>query len=648
MRRVVLGTAGHIDHGKTALVRALTGIDTDRLPEEKRRGITIDLGFARMELAGGIEAGIVDVPGHEAFIRNMLAGATGLDLMLLVVAADEGVMPQTREHLAIMELLGVRRGVVAVTKADLADAEWLELVCEDVRELLAATPLADLEIVPVSARAGTGLDALRAALAAAAAGSSERPADDVFRLPVDRVFTVKGTGTVVTGTVWSGSLRRDAHVRIEPSGLAARVRGLQHHGTATDEIRAGERAAIALAGVDRGALSRGDAVLAPGWEPSSLLTVELGVLRDAPAALRHRQRVRLHLGTAEVLGRLVLWDGDVAPGATALAQVRLEKPLVCRGGDRFVLRSYSPVRTVAGGAVLEPAPPRRKRLSAPARAALLDLRRAEAALPALLELAGSAGVPVAELPVVLGVARHDVAARADCAGAFVAGPRLVAPRYAAACRDAILREVAAFHREHPLEEGIEREALRRAASPSPDLFAAVAQELIACGTLRSAGSAVALSDFTPAAGAATAPVLEQLMAVLRDAGLEPPDVEELPPDLASRTDLPVLLRFLEGRGDAVRLTPSRWAAADAISSAVEVVRSHMGSEQGFGVGDFRDILGLSRKHLIPLLEYFDRAGVTVRTGDTRRVAERRDAAGDDRATPSPASPPARESPVREA
>jgi selenocysteine-specific elongation factor len=619
-RRLVLGTAGHIDHGKTALVRALTGVDTDRLPEEKRRGITIDLGFARLELPGGVELGIVDVPGHEAFVRNMLAGATGIDLMLLVVAADEGVMPQTREHLAIIELLGIRRGVVALTKADLADDEWTELVHDDVRQLLAPTPLAEVPIVPVSARTGAGLDLLRERLADAAEQGVSRSADDLFRMPIDRVFTIRGTGTVVTGTVWSGALRRDAQLRIEPAGFMARVRGLQHHGAECDEIRAGERAAVALAGIDRHTLTRGDCLVSSGWTPSRILTVELAALRDAAAPLVGRQRVRVHLGTGEVLARVALPDGELLPGDTGLAQLRLEQPLLCRAGDRFVIRSYSPVHTIAGGVVLEPCAPKRKRLTEPLRAALLALREPDRRLTALLELAGRHGVRRVDVPVLSGLPPGRAAALAagDPAVAIVED-RLVAAPHLMHCRDALLQRLDEFHGASPLETGIDREVLRRhvAADGGTPLFDVVFQNLLSSGVISTSGSTVARAGFQPAPTAAEQALLDRICNALDACGLEPPELHELPAELAGRTDLPVMLRLLEREGRIVRLAPARWASAAAVSAAVSALRTQIVAGQSVGMSDLKDILGLTRKHLIPLLEHLDRTGVTTRVGETR-------------------------------
>ncbi len=346
-RRFVIGTAGHIDHGKTALVKALTGVDTDRWEEEKRRGITIDLGFAPLPLGDGLQASVVDVPGHEGFVRNMLAGATGIDVALLVIAADEGIMPQTEEHLAIVELLGVRRGIPVITKRDLVDGEWLELVHSEVSTRLARSRIGWERAVAVSALRGEGLDELRAALRRIAADLIERPADDLFRLPIDRVFAVAGAGTVVTGSTWSGTVAVGDAVRLLPLGREARVRSIEVHGEAAAQAVPGRRTALALVGVDKAELARGDvAVTGPAWGVTALLDVAVELLPGARKPLASRTRVRVHLGTAEVLARAVQTRA-ISPGTRGNARLLLEAPLVARGGDRFVLRSFSPVTTAA-------------------------------------------------------------------------------------------------------------------------------------------------------------------------------------------------------------------------------------------------------------------------------------------------------------
>jgi selenocysteine-specific elongation factor len=365
-RLAVIGTAGHIDHGKTALVRRLTGVDTDRLPEEKRRGISIDLGFAPLVTPGGIHAGIVDVPGHERFVKNMLAGVGGIDLVLLVIAADEGVMPQTREHLAIVKLLGIPRGIVVLTKRDLVEPAWAEMVARDAKALLVGTALADAPVVEFSATTGAGTQELLATLDRQLAAVANRPMEEPARLPVDRVFTVEGFGTVVTGTLWRGRVRTGDALELAPGARAVRVRRVQVHGATVDEARAGQRTAIALHGVERDQVERGHWLIAPGsLRESAVLDARFELLADYPREWPANARVRFHLGASEIIGRLVLLEGtSLKPGASALAQLRLEHPAVAARGDRFVIRTYSPSRTVGGGSVIEPVAAKRRRHAA--------------------------------------------------------------------------------------------------------------------------------------------------------------------------------------------------------------------------------------------------------------------------------------------
>ena len=400
-KHVVVGTAGHIDHGKTSLVKALTGIDTDRLPEEKARGITIDLGFAFLEEPDGLTVEIVDVPGHERFVKNMLAGVGGIDLAMLVIAADEGVMPQTREHLAICSLLHIKTGLIALTKIDLVEPDWLELVKDDVRGAVRETFLEAAPILPVSAKTGEGLAELRAAVRGLAASVPPRGTDQLPRLPIDRVFTVKGFGTVVTGTLAAGALAVDERVEAYPRGLQAKIRGLQTHGRPVTAARAGQRTAINLQGLERAAIDRGDVVGLPGTLVSSLLvdgTLEL--LKDAPRAVKSRTRLRFHVGTSEIMARALLLDrGELEPGASGLVRFRLESPLIALPGDRFVVRSYSPIVTIGGGTLLDIDPPRFKRKT-PALVAHLELLQTgspEAILEEHVRHVGTAGIRLAAL-----------------------------------------------------------------------------------------------------------------------------------------------------------------------------------------------------------------------------------------------------------
>src|ERR1019366_5073022 len=462
---VILGTAGHLDHGKTALVKALTGVDTDRLPEEKRRGITIELGFAPLALESPAYSGtlgVVDVPGHEAFVRTMLAGATGVDLALLVVAADEGVMPQTREHLQILTLLGVRGGAVALTKSDLVDDDWMRLVEEDVRDLLRGSPLDTVSIVPCSAMTGQGLDALRTALAGAAGAVPARDAADLVRLPIDRAFSVRGTGTVGSGT-----LERDAIVRLFPPGRAARVRALESHGRQVDRVLAGSRVAVALAGVDRDEVARGAVLVAESdpWHPSAVLRADVALLDDA-VPLGVRTRVRFHLGTTEVGARVVAAGGRVEPGAIVPVRVSLDEPVIARAGDRFVLRAASPSVTIGGGVVSDPRPPARRAKPWPET----NARGAKRLGWVVAEGAGE-GFALRDVPVRIGVTpRESASVVAEAVGVTRIGDRLYADALGATLRARLVEMVSSSHATHPLEPGLSLQHARSVLNVTDELF----------------------------------------------------------------------------------------------------------------------------------------------------------------------------------
>ena len=611
---MILGTAGHIDHGKTSLVRALTGVDTDRLPEEQRRGITIDLGFAPLQLDGLETVGVVDVPGHEAFVRTMVAGATGVDLALLVVAADEGVMPQTREHLAILSLLGVRAGVVALTKCDLVEEEWLELVEAEVRGALEGSPLADAAIVPVSAHTGAGLDSLRGALAAAARTIPATTVDDLFRLPIDRAFTIRGTGTVVTGTVWSGILARDATVRLLPAGDSVRVRGLQSHGRAVETIHAGERAAIALAGVAVENVHRG-AVLVSGdvWRASRVLRADVRLLPDAPRTLGSRSRVRLHLGTSDLSARVVVSAGSLAPGEHASARVVLDEPLVTRTGDRFVLRAESPAVTLGGGVVIDPFAPAR------ARPWPMADRTSTGLLEQLLADAGAQGVRADELAIRIGVPPRSAPALATSVGAWRVGELLVGCSARQALEVEAVRLLGTFHAEHPLEPGAPQQWLRsRLGAPEP-VSAALLASLTERGTSAADGGTMRLRDFAPTLSAEEEQLRERLVSAIAAAGREPPALDELAPLLgASAESLAAVARLSAREGRLVAVETGRYYSPAVVDALLGELRAGMAAGVEYGPAELRLLLGVSRKFLVPFLEYCDRAGVTLRDVAGRR------------------------------
>ena len=632
-RSLVLGTAGHIDHGKTALVRALTGVDTDRLAEEKQRGITIELGFARYEPRDGFAFGVVDVPGHEGFVKTMVAGATGMDVVLLVVAADEGVMPQTREHLAIVRLLGIAEMVVAVTKADLVEDDWLELVHEDVAALLAGTPYQDAEVVPTSVTTGAGLAALSQALVRCGSRTRRRAADDLFRLPVDRVFAVEGAGTVATGTLWSGSLRRGSVVRILPGGGDARVRALQVHGEQVEVAVAGQRTAVALTGaaVRRGMIARGNVLASdPSWRPTMMLTVELSCLPGTGWSVEAGQRVRVHLGTVEAMARVALFDAEeIAPGAAAFAQLRLERQVVARCGDRFVARSYSPVTTIAGGVVLEPVPPKRKRLSDGDRVALAGLARGgPQAVAGAAALAGWWGVDERDLGVLagwrsgpMGDPDPDPDSRDPGSTVWAWDGVLVAPEIVADGESRIETAAGDHHRRRSLEEGAPLDVLRKTLPlrSRPKLADGLVARLAAAGRLVVESKTARLPGFKAALSPDEAALAERLTAILAKAGLQGPTTAELAAQASDHPRVAAVLEFLAAKGRARLLGDSYWIATETLARAAARVARELGGREGLGPADFREVLPVTRKHLIPVLAHFDATGVTVREAAGRRV-----------------------------
>jgi len=625
-RRFVVGTAGHIDHGKTALVKALTGVDTDRWEEEKRRGITIDLGFAPLPLSGDLQASVVDVPGHEGFVKNMLAGATGIDVALLVIAADEGVMPQTEEHLAIVELLGVRRGVPVVTKRDLVDDEWLALVRTEVAARLKTSRVRWEPPIAVSALTGQGLDELRAALAGLAGDLPERPEADLFRLPIDRVFAVAGAGTVVTGSTWSGTVAVGDSVRLLPTARGGgkdretRVRSIEVHGEAAERAVPGRRTALALVGVDKEELDRGDvAVTGPGWAATTTLDVALELLPGARKALAVRTRIRVHLGTAEVLGR-VAQVRSIAPGETGLARLLLERPLVARGGDRFVVRSFSPVTTIGGGVVLDPFPPKRPRVS---ERGLSAQQPPGERLARFVEEAGLRGVPVRDLPVRLGILPGDVSGVIDVAGKGVlrSGDVLVGRRALSAEVERLAGLVAAHHEAHPLDPGLSLQALRAAvAAPGG---AAVLDLLVEHGVKKQAfevvGAVVRRPGWKAALEARAGDSGSRLVRRLAEARWQVPTVAELQNEFADLA-VPALLAHLAREGGVEQVDQERYAAKPALDEFRGVLEATLRELGQATPAQLRDRTGLTRKYLIPLLEWADRRGITRRQGDARVLA----------------------------
>lgn len=631
---MIIGTAGHIDHGKTALVKALTGIDTDRLKEEKARGITVDLGFAYLGAEGGpAPLGFVDVPGHERFVHTMLAGATGIDFALLVVAADDGIMPQTREHLAILDLLGLRRGVVALSKADLADAPRRAALAGEIAALLAGTGLAGAPVLPVSARSGEGIAALRAALEQAAAETPPPGGTGAFRLSVDRSFTLTGAGTVVTGTVLSGRVAQGETVLVSPAGLAARIRSIHAQNRPAQEGVAGQRCALNLAGegITRESIARGDMVLAPALHaPTDRIDAECRILPGEPKPLGTWFPARLHHASVEVGARLVPLGDALAPGGGGLAQLVLDRPIAAAAGDRFVLRDVSAQRTIGGGRFLDLRPPARKRRT-PERLARLDalaerdpalrLRRLLETPPGHVELVAFARDNALRQQEVEALAA-DVGAEILEAG----GQRLaLAPEGWRDFRDGLLEQLARYHEENPDQQGLGRERLRlmlRPRLPVPafraalERLAAEAALVLEGAFLRLPGHAVRLSEEDEALHARIVPLLGA------EARFRPPRVRDIAGLLeAPEGEVRRVLKACARLGRVDQVAHDHFFLRATTAEMVELARDVAARSEGgwFGAAAFRDRMDNGRKVAIQILDFLDRLGVTLRRGDLRRI-----------------------------
>jgi selenocysteine-specific elongation factor len=629
---VIIGTAGHIDHGKTSLVRALTGQDTDRLKEEKERGISIDLGFAHLDAPGGERAGIVDVPGHERFIRNMLAGAHGMDVVLFTVAADDGVMPQTEEHLDILHLLGVRRGIFVITKTDLVDASRVAAVREEIEILALDTTLDGAPIVPVSTVTGAGLEALRAEIAALLAAPADAPPAGYFRLPVDRAFVVHGHGVVVTGTAVAGTVREGETVRILPGGETARVRGIEVHGVAVPRAGHGQRVAINLAGVERTDLGRGHVVCDQRLaRTTARFDARVEIRPAAKRPLASHTRVRVHIGTAETLAKLVVLGADaIAPRETGWAQIVLAEPVLAMRGDRFIVRDETARRTLGGGEVVNAFADRHRRGEPDATSRLEQLRgddRATAAR-AFLDLSGDFACQLGTVAQALNVRSEEAAAALARVEGAVPIPDARAPEaWTTAGKwarlDALACEaVAAEHRERPLAPGLEMERLR-AELPwdiSAKDFRWCVDRLVAAKRLVRDDSVVRLPGHRVALGADARALGDRVERLLAEGGFTPPDLRQLEDVTGvARRRLADVLGVLEGEGRVARIAPDLFYARAAADRAKAIIASHCAAHGEITAAAFRDLIGASRKFAIAFLDWCDRTGVTVRVGDVRKL-----------------------------
>ena len=635
----IVGTAGHIDHGKTALVKALTGVDADRLPEEKRRGITIDIGFAEMSV-GDVHFGFVDVPGHERFVKNMLAGASGIDLVLLVVAADEGVMPQTREHFDICRLLGVGRGLIARTKSDLVDADTLDVAKLDVAELVAGSFLENSPVIAVSSKNGNGVDELREALVAEARSLARAADNHVVRLPIDRSFSMKGFGAVATGTLASGEIAEGDELELLPAGRKARVRGLQTHGHSVKNVTAGQRVAVNLGGIAHAEIFRGMLLAeANVLVPTQMIDAEIEVLLTAPKPLRSRQRVRLHVGTAEVLARLQVLDrsGEIAPATAGHAQLRLEEPVAVVPGERFILRSYSPQATIAGGVVIDNSPSKHRRRDLDGVRQFLANRMAAiddstATVKLLLEHAGASGATDAQLRSWTGLRKNVLADSLKTAisanSAIDVGGRYIDADEFDRLLNSTASELTGFHKREPLGKGMPRELLRERVFPflSDEIVNSVLSAAASTGTVVIEKESVRLAAHEIQFSSADAELNEKIRTAYENVGLEVPKLEDALTGAIAGTNFTTadarkfFQRFLDS-GEIVKVTDEFYFSKSVIDKLIDQLRQFAATttDRLIDVPKFKDLAGISRKYAIPLLEYLDREHVTARSGDKRIV-----------------------------
>jgi selenocysteine-specific elongation factor len=638
MKRIIVGTAGHIDHGKTALVKALTNIDTDRLKEEKERGITIDIGFADIEL-DSVHIGIVDVPGHERFVRNMLAGVHGIDLVLIIIAADEGIMPQTREHFEICRLLEVKAGIVVLTKSDLADADLHEIVIQDTIDFVRGSFLEGAPIISVSARTGAGMEQLKDALRSAAEEAQPRDENAVTRLPIDRVFSVKGFGTVVTGTLIGGRIAIGDEMQILPGNhKPARVRGLQVHGKTISEAQAGERTAVNLQGLDIEDVTRGQVAATSGrFIASSLLDVDLEVLASSPRRLRSRAKVRLHIGTAEVLARVVLLgETELRPGSRAFAQLRLETPVLALPGDRFIVRLNSPAVTIGGGRVIDSLPEKHRPR---ARATILENLRALGStdetgrIGTLIEMSGDLGMTQAGLAARSGSIDAAITVALDqlsAMGSIVKTEEPTSHVISAKSFEVLARSATElldeYHRENPLEAGMGREELRERlfAHLPPAIFRAVIARRAEQGVIALERELVRLRSHKVELAENELRFKDQLSQLYLEAGLNPVPLNEGVEQIARQVDVAtqrgqIFARMLLSAGVLVPIADTVFhrQVLDHLIEKVQKFKTDRGSR--IDVASFKELAGLSRKYAIPLLEYLDRIRITRRAGNEREI-----------------------------
>jgi selenocysteine-specific elongation factor len=630
MEHVILGTAGHIDHGKTSLVKALTGVDTDRLKEEKERGITIELGFTFLNLPSGIQLGIIDVPGHEKFVKHMVAGVWGIDLVALVIAADEGVMPQTKEHLDICKLLKVKKGLVVLTKIDLVDSELLELVKEEVSEMVQRTFLKDAPILGVSSMTGEGIPQLLSTLDLLSQEIEGRSADGLFRLPIDRVFIMKGFGTVVTGTMISGSLSLGETVQVLPSSLEAKVRNLQVYNRSVEKAVAGERTAVNLQGVETSAIERGDVLIRPNTlKPTQLIDAYLEYLPDAPRPLKHRTKQRFHIGTTLTNASIFLLDREeLAPGESGFVQLRLERPVVGLPQDRFVIRGSAAIQTVGGGIILDSHPDKHRRFSSPVIADLNLLKNGtgEQALQQHIHHSRMAGITLEELlnrvEMPPGEVQSIIKKMAGKGTLLVIDPeklKVIERGQFQGLRELVLAQLREFHQRLPMKSGLSKEELRTKLSPEVDvkLFQILINELIQSKEVVLEKDKLRLPDHQ-ISSADEKGLVKRVEATILKGGLQPASPKELSEEWSEReNEVRAIFEHLVHEGVLVRIKSEIYFHRVPFEKLKEELVAYLKSHQEITTPQFKEMTKASRKYVIPLIEYFDQIKLTLRLGDKR-------------------------------
>ncbi len=637
MKQIILGTAGHIDHGKTTLIKTLTGVDLDSLKEEKARGITIQLGFTSLSLPSGQRLGIVDVPGHEKFVRNMVSGVGGIDIVLFTIAADEGIMPQTREHLDICQILKIKRGVIALTKTDLVDEEWLQMVKDEIKEFTKGSFLENASVIPLSSVTGQGIPSLLTTLDTLSREVEERTSEGIFRLPIDRVFTMKGFGTVVTGTLISGTISIGDNVEILPEKIEARIRGIQVHNQQVEKANAGSRTAINLQGVDRDFLGRGS-ILVPikTLNPTLRIDIKIEHLSSSSKSIKNRSRIRFHSGTSEVLAQLILLDKEeLPPGSSSLVQLKLEEPVVVLPRDRFVIRSYSPIFTIGGGEVLDAHPHKHKRLASETLSQLNALQEGSDKnnISLFVSDSGLAGLDLPQLisrmgkePSQLSLLLNELIKDKKLVLIDKDSKKVIATQKYEELKSMLLEQIRNYHKKFPLKKGMIKEELKSKLPPlvDPRLFNRLLTDLLNSSSIKIEKDKLWLHQHKPTLKDAQNKLKDRIAKIYLEGNLTPPSFKELIEQLSSNEkETKSIIDLLAADGTVVKVKENLWFHRETLETLEETLIQFIKKHGEITTPQFKDLTQASRKYTIPLMEYYDQLKITMRVGDKRVLREKR-------------------------